>query len=152
MLTMFCFLLFFFVDSSKPERIERVGYAAIGVLVIFFIVNWCVIFPLKFYELYHSIKNCCKKSKEKKPKRKVNIQEDDIDRSIVTDNRMNQKYLYSQGTVERVVPRRPKLQENETNLQPRPVRNFRLADFSKIVHQSKNDIMAKKTVGKRFDD
>ena len=149
---MFCFLLFFFVDSSKPERIEKVGYAAIGVLAIFFILNWCIIFPLKFYELYHSIKDCCTKSKKKKPRRKLSFQQEEIDKSVVTNNMMSQKYLYSQGTVERVAPRKLKPSQNDSNPEPRPVRNFKLADFSKIVHHSRNDIVTKKTVGKKFDD
>ena len=152
MLTMFCFLLFFFVDSSKPERIERVGYAAIGVLVIFFIVNWCVIFPLKFYELYHSIKNCCTKSKKNKPKRKLSVQQEEIDKSIVSDNMTTQKHLYSQATIERVVPRKPKPIQNDPNPEPRPVRNFKLADFSKVVDQPKMNIATQRTVGKRFDN
>lgn len=69
-LVIYSITLFLFLDDGNPTKLEKAGWVWVGIIVVFFIVNWIIIFPIVIYTGIVSLKEkCCKK--EKKNSKKV---------------------------------------------------------------------------------
>ncbi|CAI2382812.1 unnamed protein product [Moneuplotes crassus] len=54
-LVLFTCLLYLFIETSDSNAITRIGWACIGVIIVFFLMNWFIIFP---FLIYSGIKSC----------------------------------------------------------------------------------------------
>ncbi|CAI2383509.1 unnamed protein product [Moneuplotes crassus] len=61
-LVLFTCLLYLFTETSDSNAITQIGWACIGVIVVFFLVNWLIIFPSL---IYSTCKSCKKKKFDK---------------------------------------------------------------------------------------
>ena len=59
-LVLYSCLLFLFYGTFNPTRLTRAGYAWIGLIATFFIVNWVVIFPIVIYSSWLYLIDKCK--------------------------------------------------------------------------------------------
>jgi cysteine-rich repeat protein len=71
-LVFFSLMLFCFRDPSKLMIIKIAGFMCIGFLVIFFLLNWWIIFPLKVMDIFRLIREKC----HKKTQREIEIEEE----------------------------------------------------------------------------
>ena len=60
-LFIFSLLLFFFLNPNEAKKMELLGFIWIGFLIIFFVLNWGIIFPLKIFDICRYIKHKWKK-------------------------------------------------------------------------------------------
>jgi cysteine-rich repeat protein len=64
-LTFYSFMLFMFLSYERPTQLKISGFVCIGLIAIFFVVNWVVIFPVMIVKIAKAIKQkCTGKSKE----------------------------------------------------------------------------------------
>ncbi|CAI2359147.1 unnamed protein product [Moneuplotes crassus] len=61
-LILFTCLLFLFTETNDAKTITRIGWACIGVIIVFFLINWAIIFPSMIYSM---LKSCKKKKFDK---------------------------------------------------------------------------------------
>ncbi|CAI2360390.1 unnamed protein product [Moneuplotes crassus] len=54
-LVFFTCFLYLFTETNDSNSITQIGWACIGVIIVFFLVNWSIIFP---FLLYSCIKSC----------------------------------------------------------------------------------------------
>ena len=53
--------LFLFLDDKRPKLLNGGMYTINTLLVLFFMFNWSIIFPIKIKEIYQSLRNACSK-------------------------------------------------------------------------------------------
>ena len=58
-------LLWVFIEKNKAINI--VGWVLNVILILLLVVNWCIIFPLKFIEIVKTCKRKCSSRLNKKP-------------------------------------------------------------------------------------
>ena len=63
-MVIFSLTLYLFQDPSDPDKLILIGYVCIGMLAVFFITNWLIIFSSKFYDLCKFIYEKCRKKSE----------------------------------------------------------------------------------------
>ncbi|CAI2386813.1 unnamed protein product [Moneuplotes crassus] len=91
-LVMYCVILFNFMSPGDSGNLTLYGFVCIGMIGIFFILNWCTIFPLKIINIVKRCKKKCRKKTEEETERERQMK---IFKSIIESRRIASQNIIS---------------------------------------------------------
>ncbi|CAI2358753.1 unnamed protein product [Moneuplotes crassus] len=118
-LVIFCLALLNFMSPNDANKLELFGFTCIGMIAIFFIINWGLILPMKAIS---TLKNCVKKCKKKTPQEKEKERMKKVLKSIAESRRLEPNNIVS---TLRPNPN-PQISEYSLQLQMRDARVYKL--------------------------